>query len=193
MSPPPKFPPFDPATLLRPETELECLLLQQPEFVEGLFWGEPRFGHPEGNVVYHIEEILGNIEKLQPRFGEYREKLRLLAYVHDTFKFREDKSVPRDWSKHHGRLARLFLERFYDDREVLEIVERHDEAYYCWRIFERQQMYVEGLQSLDRLLEKVAECRQLYYLFFWCDTSTGDKTLAPLRWFERTVGGIEVV
>ena len=36
-------------------------------------------------------------------------------------------------------------------------------------------------------------CLQLYYLFFKCDTQTGDKTQAPLKWFEREVPGIEVM
>ncbi len=184
---------FDPAKLLRPETEMEQFLLEQPEFQQGLFWGEPRFGHPEGQVVFHIEEILGNIDRLTPRFPQFREKLRLLAFVHDTFKYREDKNQPRDWTKHHGILARQFFEQFCNDRDVLEIIELHDEAYYCWRIFAQQQMRVEGLQSLDRLFRRVEFCLQLYYLFFWCDTSTGDKNPTPLRWFEKMVSGIEIV
>ena len=34
---------------------------------------------------------------------------------------------------------------------------------------------------------------QLYYLFFKCDTSTGDKNPAPMKWFEKTMKGIDVV
>ena len=40
--------------ILRPETELELVLLSQPEMQTGLKWGVPRFGHPEGMVVYHV-------------------------------------------------------------------------------------------------------------------------------------------
>ena len=36
-------------TLLQPESDLEKLLLTLPEFQQGLRWGEPRFGHPEGD------------------------------------------------------------------------------------------------------------------------------------------------
>jgi hypothetical protein len=186
-------PPFDPAIRLFPESATEHLLLRQPEFLEGLFWGEPRFGHPEGQVVYHVEEILRNIDGLPVRFSSFREKLRLIAYVHDTFKYREDKNLPRDWTKHHGILARQFFEKFCDEKAVLEIIELHDEAYYCWRIFAQQQMRIEGLQSLDRLFRKIEPFLQLYYLFFWCDTSTGDKNPAPLKWFEQMVAGIDVV
>jgi hypothetical protein len=186
-------PPFDPTLRLRPETLLEQNLLLQVEFLEGLFWGEPRFGHPEGNVIFHVEEILKNIDRLPPRFGHFHGKLRLIAFVHDTFKYREDKSSPRDWTKHHGVLARLFFEKFYDEKDVLEVIELHDEAYYCWRIFAQNQMRVEGLQSLDRLFRKIEPFLQLYYLFFWCDTMTGDKNPTPLRWFESVVSGIDVV
>jgi len=37
------------------------------------------------------------------------------------------------------------------------------------------------------------DCMQLFYLFFKCDTLTGDKTLAPLTWFEEHVTGIDLV
>jgi hypothetical protein len=42
-------------------------------------------------------------------------------------------------------------------------------------------------------LEKMENSLQLFYLFFKCDTLTGDKTLAPLTWFEEHVTGIELV
>ena len=184
---------IDAVKLLQPETELEFFLLQQPEFQEGLFWGEPRFGHPEGQVVFHIEEILRNIDRIAPRFPQFREKLRIIAFVHDTFKYCEDKSLPRDWTKHHGTLARNFFSQFSNEADLLDIIELHDEAYYCWRIFAQQELRVEGLQSLDRLFRRVEYCLQLYYLFFWCDTCTGDKTPAPLIWFEKMVAGIERV
>ncbi len=177
--------------LLRPETPLERALLQQPAMREGMVWGEPRFGHPEGQVVFHVQEVFENIDRLPARFGAFREKLRLVALVHDSFKFQEDKSSPRDWSKHHGILARRFFEKFTSDDDLLDVVELHDEAYYCWRIFQLQKMPVEGLQSLDRLLDKIEHCRDLYFLFFRCDTMTGDKTQAPLRWIEKTVAGAD--
>jgi len=41
--------------------------------------------------------------------------------------------------------------------------------------------------------KKVGPYWQLFYLFFKCDTSTGDKNPAPLTWFETTMEDIEVV
>ncbi len=192
-----KLPLDDPQTmftLLRPETALEKLLLGQPEVQHGLRWGEPRFGHPEGKVVFHVREVLDNIDLLHNLPDTWRAQLRLITLVHDTFKYAEDRSHPRDWNKHHGILARKFLEAHYADKTVLDIVETHDDAYYAWLVQKHEPFGRENShKSLENLLPRVNHCLQLFYLFFKCDTQTGDKTQAPLKWFERTVPGIEPV
>ena len=119
-------------SLLRPETDLERHLLWVPEFRYGLLWGEPRFGHPEGQVGIHIREVLDNIDLVPGLTPPERLQLRLVALVHDTFKYAEDRSRPRDWSKHHGVLARRFLEPYTNDAIVLDLIETHDDAYYAW-------------------------------------------------------------
>jgi len=177
--------------LLRPETPLERLLLKTDEFRHGLLWGEPRFGHPEGKVALHVREVLNNINLIPNLFPQQREQLRLVAFAHDTFKFTEDRSRPRDWQKHHGVLARRFMEAHTSDRAVLDVIETHDDAYYVW-LAEKHGHGPEG-KTLDALLTRLDYCLQLYYLFFKCDTQTGDKTQAPLKWFERVVEGIELV
>lgn len=180
--------------LLRPETDLERQVLQVPEFRQGLLWGEPRFGHPEGKIVLHIREVLENVDLIRGLTKEQRRQLRLIALVHDTFKYAEDRMRPRDWSKHHGLLARRFLENFSDDPVVLDIVETHDDAYYAWLGQKHEEFGAENPhKSLEALNERVGFCVQLYYLFFKCDTQTGDKTQAPLKWFERTMPGITPV
>lgn len=177
--------------LLRPETPLERLLLKTDEFRHGLLWGEPRFGHPEGKVALHVREVLDNIDLIPNLSNLQREQLRLVAFGHDTFKFSEDRSRPRDWQKHHGILARRFIEPYTSDRAVLDVIETHDDAYYIW-LAEKHGHGPEG-KTLDALLTRLDYCLQLYYLFFKCDTQTGDKTQAPLKWFERVVEGIELV
>ncbi|MCB9316845.1 MAG: hypothetical protein H6569_11960 [Lewinellaceae bacterium] len=192
-----KLPLDDPQTmhaLLRPETALEKLLLGQPEFQHGLRWGEPRFGHPEGKVMLHVREVLDNIDLLTDLPDTWRAQLRLIALVHDTFKYAEDRSHPRDWNKHHGLLARKFLEQHHSDKTVLDIVETHDDAYYAWLVQKHEPFGKENShKSLENLLPRVDHCLQLFYLFFKCDTQTGDKTQAPLKWFEREVAGIRQV
>jgi len=171
--------------LLRPETELEHRLIEQPEFYKGLLWGKPRFGHPEGAVLYHIREVLDNVDKLDIS-PEERTKLRLITFVHDTFKYCEDKNSPRDWTKHHAVYARHFLAKFYDEAIVLDIVELHDEAYYVWRLDQLYNEKEKAQERLDKFLSRISDNIQLYYLFFVCDTRTGDKIQAPLTWFEKT-------
>lgn len=183
------FPPLALEVLLQPETALEKALLSVPEFRKGLLWGEPRFGHPEGMVALHIREVLDNIS-LIPRLSTLdRSCLRLIALAHDAFKYAEDRSRPRDLEKHHGKLARRFMEVYTSDSVVLDVLETHDDAYYCWLYHHRNPTP----RPLKPLLDKISYCLQLYYLFFKCDTQTGDKTQAPLRWFEQEVAGIEVV
>lgn len=182
-------------SILKPENDLEKALLDSPEFCEGLFWGKPRYGHPEGKVLYHIEEVLANIDRLQLVDPEVRKKLRIIAFVHDTFKYKEDpqKGPLRDWSKHHSVLARKFMEQYTTDQSILDVIELHDEAYYCWRLKVLYNQEEEGNKRLAKLKAKIGSNIQLYYLFFKCDTKTGDKTQSPLYWFEKNTEGIEFV
>ena len=52
--------------ILQPETDMELTLVSHPEVIQGLLWGEPRYGHPEGKVLYHIPEIFNNIDSVYP-------------------------------------------------------------------------------------------------------------------------------
>ena len=184
--------PAELAEALQPETDLERAFLDDPAFVRGLNWGVPRYGHPEGTIWAHIQEVNENIDRL-PVDPETRRKLRLICWVHDTFKNVEHRGTPRDWTRHHSVLARKYLERFVDDEHLLAVVELHDEAYYCWRLQHLYGKISECDRRLANLRRRVGPYWQLYYLFFKCDTSTGDKTPAPLDWFEETMEGIEVV
>lgn len=174
--------------ILKPETELEYFIINQPPIREGLYWGEPRYGHPEGKVLHHIPEVYANIERVPlPLSITDRERLRLITLLHDTFKNIEDKNEPRDWSKHHGILARLFAENYIEDSIVLDIIELHDEAYYCWRLDQLEYNSEAASMRLDFLFDRIKDCIQLYYIFFKCDTATGDKTQAPVKWFEKKI------
>ena len=176
----------DIVALLQPETPLERQLLRDEVFLEGLLWGKPRFGHPEGTVLQHVREVLDNIDRL-PVGDSVRERLRLIAFAHDTFKYSEKTEYPRDWSKHHGVLARQYMQQFTEDEGVLKVLQWHDEAFYSWRCIHVYLSPDKGWQRLRRLLERIGDDLQLYYYFFKCDTETGDKNQEPLRWFEEVV------
>ena len=178
--------------ILKPESDIESKLIRDPKFRQGLFWGKPRYGHPEGEIIFHIEEVLKNIDRIETD-SITRQQLRQVAFLHDTFKHIEDTNRPRDWSRHHSVLARKFAESYIDDELVLNIIEHHDEAFYSWRsqfIFEQKQ---DGEERMQKLLENIKDHTQQFYLFFKCDTQTGDKNQRPLQWFEETVQNIQVV
>ncbi len=177
--------------LISPENELEQQILADPQWLEGAWWGKPRWGHPEGAVVYHIQEVLDNIDRLNPN-PEIRKNLRLIALTHDNFKHLEHKGSPRDWSKHHAMFARTFAEKYNIETHVLDVIELHDEAYYAWRIYHKNGNKEEGSARLEQLIKRLNGKIQLFYLFFKCDTQTGDKTQEPVHWFESTVKGIQL-
>lgn len=172
--------------LLQPETDFERRLIVQPAMLEGLAWGEPRYGHPEGKVVYHVVDIFENIRRLSPALSEdARRQMRLIALLHDSFKYVESKQIPRDWTRHHGILARQFAENFIQEKAILDIIELHDEAYYCWRLAVLEDEMHQADARFQWLLDRCGYCFQMYYNFFRCDTATGDKTQAPVKWFEK--------
>jgi hypothetical protein len=178
--------------LLQPQQALEYTFLDNEQFLEGLDWGIPRYGHPEGKIIYHIEEVLENVARIPNLEKKDLLSLRLVAFVHDTFKNLEDKARPRSWLKHHAVFARNFLSNYTSDKELLDLVELHDEAYYAWRTIHIQHQPDLGALRKERLLNRMGSNIQLYYLFFKCDTMTGDKMPAPLDWFEASIPNIEV-
>jgi hypothetical protein len=180
--------------LLQPETALERHWLTLPDFRYGLLWGEPRFGHPEGQIALHICEVFDNINRIIGLDLQTRLQLRQIALTHDTFKYAEDRSRPRDWTKHHGLIARRFLESYTTDSVVLDVTETHDDAFYAW-LASRQEETTPDKQgkTIQHLYQKVGYCMQVYYMFFKCDTLTGDKTLAPIKWFEKNITDVKPI
>ena len=178
---------------LRPETELEIKLLATTEFQEGMMWGKPRFGHPEGKVLFHVKEVLANIDRLKLDLKD-RNLLRLVAFIHDTFKYQEELyNSPKKWQFRHAKLARTFAEKYVEDPFLLDLIEMHDEAYFAWRDIFLYQQSEKGFARIDKIKSTFGDKFQLYYLFFKCDTRTGDKNQAPLKWFEKAFCEIEKV
>ena len=114
-----------------------------------------------------------------------RQQLRLIAFAHDTFKYREYQLGRR--VKHHGLMAREFMEAHVGDAVLLNIIELHDEAFYCWRAAHLEHQPDMAAHRLEKLLETMGENLPLYFDFYKCDTRTGDKIQAPLLWFEQVV------
>ena len=77
---------------------------------------------------------------------------------------------------------------------MLDIIELHDEAYHIWIQFAIKKNQENGQKRLENFLHKIGNSSiQLYYLFFKCDTQTGDKNQAPVKWFEENIKGISII
>jgi hypothetical protein len=177
---------------LKPESDLEDFIMSQPEWIKGTLWGTPRPGHPEGKVLYHLMEVLKNVD-VATNCPKTRSTLRLITLVHDSFKHLEEKTRPRtNWTLHHAYIAATFSKEIGLDHSISEVIELHDEAFYCWKdsVFGDEQ---NALNRLNSLISRLGENLQLYYLFFKCDTKTGNKFQDSLDWFESNAKGIQIV
>lgn len=164
------------------ETDLERRIASDPSWLEGVQWGIPRAGHLEGPVKYHIADVLTNLDQ-QCLSSEERRLLRLVALIHDSFKYCVDESRPKIGNNHHAYRARKFAERYIDDPVILDLIELHDEAYNSWRLGAHRQHWNLAEERIDHLLQRIAPHLNLYVHFFLADSDTSSKNPAPVAWF----------
>jgi hypothetical protein len=164
------------------ETTLERIIAESPEWQLGVVWGEPRSGHLEGAVMYHIADVLANIDK-QKLTDDERRELRLIALMHDTFKYQVDEHKPKIGMNRHGFIARQFAERYIADPALLEVIELHDEAYYSWRLGHYRGKWQVAEEHVDLLLDRLGSSLPLYVHFFFADSDTDSKNPEPISWF----------
>lgn len=169
---------------LQPETALERQIISSEEWIEGTKYGKPRRGHPEGEVIHHIHEVLGNVERLYGK-SPLRAKLRLIALIHDTFKYKVDQKLPKTGENYHAMIARRFAEQWISDEDVLLVIQLHDDAYDAWLQGARHRDWAAARCYAAELRGLIGPYIDLYMAFYECDIATGDKVLAPLRWFKK--------
>lgn len=171
--------------IVKPESALEERIINDLEWQEGAGWGEPRRGHPEGAVIFHIAEVLQNINKLNGISELERAQLRIIALIHDSLKNEVDVRHPRINENQHGMLARRFAEKYSQDDAVLRVIQLHDAAYDAWR--KRNEVGGERvLRLVDNLIVDLGpENLNLYLLFYQCDNETGTKSREHLPWFRE--------
>lgn len=167
---------------LKPETELERQIMSDKEFIEGALFGYPRPGHPEGQVVSHIREVLDNVEKYSTK--ENRQVLRLIAIVHDTFKYKVDISQRKIGSNNHAYIAKQFSKKYCSDKIILDIIELHDEAFSAYQNGARDNNWQKAEERARQLLHRLGSSVSLYLTFYKCDNETGDKNQECFVWFE---------
>jgi hypothetical protein len=169
--------------IIKPENGLEHAIIADPEFIEGAMYGKPRKGHPEGKVIYHIGEVLANVEKYCD--DDDRTDLRFIAIVHDTFKYKVDQTKPKTGANHHAVIARSFAQKFTQDNVMLKIIELHDEAYNAWQKGGRRGDWYGAERRATQLIHGLLleGCLDLYVKFMRCDGETGDKESNSYEWF----------
>jgi hypothetical protein len=167
-----------------PETDLERALSEDPLLQEGLAWGKPRRGHPEGTVGAHVSDLLETIERWGET-GKRREELRFLALVHDALKNKVQNWRPKTGENHHATRARRFAERYIDDERLLATIEQHDRPYSLWRRFRRTGRLDE--HAVSEMLERLPD-KELFLRFVELDGSTEGKNHEPIRWLRAELG-----
>ena len=158
-------------------------IFNDPEYIIGLTWGKPRPGHPEGSVQAHINDVIANIDTVYKDDDDY-EKHIFIARVHDTFKYQVGTSLPKSGENHHAMKARRFAEKYIDDKDVLDIIELHDEAYNSWRKGSLKNDWDGATKRANKLINRLGKNIDLYLKFYICDNSTGDKKGDDYIWFE---------
>jgi hypothetical protein len=167
-----------------PETELERAVGADPVLQEGLAWGKPRRGHPEGSIGAHVSDLLQTIERWGET-GKRREELRFLALVHDALKNKVQNWRPKTGENHHAMRARRFAERYVDDERLLATIEQHDRPYSLWRRFRRSGRLDE--HALSDMLDRIPDL-DLFLRFVELDGSTEGKNHEPIRWLKAELG-----
>ena len=165
-----------------PEGPLEAAVAGDGELVEGLSWGKPRKAHPEGAVGQHVAGLLREIDR-SGESGERRALLRFIALVHDSFKNKVIRWLPRTGENHHAMRARRFAERFTDDERLLATIELHDRPYAIWRKMRRRGGRVDRA-ALEELLARVPD-HQLFLRFIEIDGASEAKNPEPIGWFRE--------
>jgi hypothetical protein len=161
-----------------PENDLERRVTSDPVLLDGLAWGEPRIGHPEGSVAAHVEHLLETLDTWEEP-AERRTKLRFIALVHDAFKDDVIERLPKLGRNHHADRARRYAERYTDDVDVLGTIQHHDRPYALWRKMKRKGQQDD--RGFDKMLDDITDL-DLFVRFVELDGSTDGKRPEPILW-----------
>jgi hypothetical protein len=162
-------------------------IMANERYQNGIRWGKPRSGHPEGTIAAHIAELEENLERLSSRLsGDESAKIRLLIHTHDTFKGEAKSGVALINPQSHASIACRFLAEFCDEADLLNMAQFHDEHYAIfWRI------KPETGFDQDRLASLFARIRDwnLFLAFIVVDGCTKGKSANPVEWIIRQSAG----
>ena len=161
-------------------------IMTDPRYLRNIEYGEPRPGHPEGKVKFHIADLEANLERLTQRgiSSEDILKLKFLIHLHDTFKAEAERDVPILHPRSHASLAREYASQFTDDQDLLNMIQFHDKNYSMWLEYRRKGSY--HADSFHQLLDTIQDW-DLFLMFMILDGRTRGKDLSKLVWFINEV------
>ncbi len=160
-------------------------IMLDPRYQSNLSWGEVRPGHPEGTVAAHIQELERNLDACEHLIERSEiSKLKVLIHTHDTFKSEAQPGVAITSPNSHASLARAFLERFVNDKDLLKMVQYHDEPIAIWKRIESGKEVDQN--RLKNLLTEIKDLK-LFATFVAIDGITQGKDPRPVRWFLTTL------
>ncbi|HET6823939.1 MAG TPA: hypothetical protein VFH34_14915 [Anaerolineales bacterium] len=159
-------------------------IMSDARYLKNIEYGEPRSGHPEGKIKFHIQELEENLEKFVSRgiSDEQYWKLKFLIHVHDTFKADATPDVPILNPNSHASLAKTFAAEFVNDEDLLNMLQFHDLNYALWQQSHRTGSY--DVRRLENLLETIQDW-DLFLMFLILDGSTKGKERSKLVWFMK--------
>ena len=161
-------------------------VISDDRYIRNIEYGEPRSGHPEGQVKYHIVELDEKLEILRAKGisdGQYW-KLKFIIHVHDTFKAEATPNSPIESLNSHSSLARKFAAEFTDDDDILNMIQFHDVNYSLWKQFEATGSY--NKERFDKLLATIKDW-EVFLMFIVLDGTTSGKDPLPTSWFVKMV------
>ena len=160
-----------------PENDLERAVTADPRLLEGLAWGRPRRGHPEGAVGNHVADLLRTTDEWGET-GQRRTDLRFIALVHDGFKYAVSALRPKTGENHHAMRARRFAEDYTDEERLLAAIELHDRPYHLWRRRRRTGHF--PARRLDDMIARLPDLA-MFVRFVELDASTEGKRPDPVE------------
>jgi len=161
--------------------EIVARVIADPRYIKNIEYGEPRSGHPEGKVKFHIAELEEKLERLAPRISEEQYwKLKFLIHVHDTFKADAIPDSRIESPNSHASLARQFASEFTEEADLMAMIQFHDLNFALWKQFAAKGSY--DIQRFTALLDTIKDW-DLFLLFVILDGSTQGKDPDKVRWF----------
>jgi hypothetical protein len=161
-------------------------ILTDARYLRNIEYGEPRFGHPEGKVKFHIADLEANLDQIASRgiSASTYWKLKFLIHVHDTFKAEAERDVPILHPRSHATLAKEYACQYTDDQDLLNILQFHDFNYSMWLDYAQKGSYDKA--AFQHLIDMIQDW-DLFLMFTIIDGRTKGKELSKLAWFIEEV------